>query len=98
MKIRPQISSVLGHDAKEHSQPTLDTSQGEAIINVKEGMTIVLGGLIKEDKIKTVKKLPFFGDLPIVGAAFRNQNRSISKSELVVFLTPTVVKENEAGK
>ena len=91
MKIRPQISSVLGHDARNPSEATVDTSQGESVMTIKEGMTIVLGGLIKEDKINTVKKFPFFGDLPILGAAFRNQNRSIRKTELVVFLTPTVV-------
>ena len=98
MKIRPQISSVLGHDTHNPSAPKVDTSQGEAVVTIKEGMTIVLGGLIKEDKVNTVKKLPFFGDLPILGVAFRNQNRSVRKTELVVFLTPVVVKGNGLEK
>ncbi|OGX30090.1 MAG: hypothetical protein A2787_02255 [Omnitrophica WOR_2 bacterium RIFCSPHIGHO2_01_FULL_48_9] len=68
----------------------METSEAETIVMVKNNVTIVIGGLIKEEKLTTFKKIPFLGDLPLLGLAFRNQEQSVKKTELVIFLTPRI--------
>jgi type II secretory pathway component GspD/PulD (secretin) len=57
----------------------------------QDGITIVIGGLRKDEKTKTVDKLPFLGDIPVLGSAFRKTIDKLEKQELVVFLTPHIV-------
>ena len=102
MKIRPEVSSITSTitTSTNNTIPVVDTSEAETTVVVQDGTTIVIGGLIKEENIKTVKKVPLFGDLPFLGAAFRNENHSVTKTEIVIFLTPQIVsgdaKENVA--
>ncbi|MSR78479.1 MAG: type II and III secretion system protein, partial [Candidatus Omnitrophica bacterium] len=95
--IHPEVSSV---------GRTLDTSNGNAIpivsttnattqVTVKDGHTVLIGGLMKDEVSKAVDKFPFLGDIPILGAFFRTTNNSITKTELVIFLTPHIVEGNE---
>ena len=64
-------------------------------IRVKDGETLVLGGLIQETETKNVTKLPFLGDLPVIGSVFRSTNTSNEKSELVIMITPRIIKDTE---
>lgn len=93
MKIKPEVSSVLG--AVETSQknriPIVETSQAETTVLVKDGVTVVIGGLIKDEKEERVSKVPFLGDIPFFGALFRREAVKIEKRELVIFLTPRIV-------
>jgi type II secretory pathway component GspD/PulD (secretin) len=58
---------------------------------VKDGVTIIIGGLIKEEKLKTTKKVPFIGDVPLLGTLFKNVSDSVGKTEIVIFLTPRII-------
>ena len=58
---------------------------------MKDGVTIVIGGLIKDEKIETINKIPLLGDLPLVGLAFRSRDNLVRKTELVIFLTPKLI-------
>jgi len=60
---------------------------------VKDGDTIVLGGVFRTNSQDTINKVPLLGDLPVVGAAFRNTQRSDSKEELLIFITPKLIRE-----
>jgi Flp pilus assembly secretin CpaC len=71
--------------------PIVKTSEAETSVVVKDGVTIVMGGLMEDTKIRTVNKLPLLGDIPFFGAAFRNVSDQIKKTELVIFLTPTII-------
>ncbi len=64
-------------------------------IRVKDGETLVLAGLIKENETQTVKKMPFLSDLPVVGAFFRGNSSSKSREELVIVVTPHIVKDDD---
>jgi general secretion pathway protein D len=67
-------------------------------ISVKDGYTIVLGGLMRDTITRTASRVPLLGDLPIVGSLFRSTSSKREKSELVVFLTPRVVRtESQAA-
>ena len=59
---------------------------------IEDGQIIVLGGLIQDSQTDGTQKLPFLGDIPIVGALFRYDTRARSKTNLMVFLRPTIVR------
>lgn len=64
-------------------------------VRVKDGETLVLGGLIQETESKKVAKIPFLGDLPVIGSVFRNTSTTNEKSELVIMITPRIIKDTE---
>ncbi|MDQ6923100.1 MAG: type IV pilus secretin PilQ [Pseudomonadota bacterium] len=74
--------------------PSIDTKNVITQIAVNNGDTAVIGGIYEETVNNDVSKLPFFGDLPVVGYLFKKTNKNIEKSELLIFLTPRVVKES----
>lgn len=63
----------------------------QQIMKVKNGETVVVGGLMRSDELETVTKLPVLGDLPLVGRAFRHKDKSTSERELLIFITPSIV-------
>lgn len=93
MKIRPEVSSVTSNltTSNNNTIPIVETSEAETTVNVKDGVSVIIGGLIKEEMINTVKKVPFLGDIPGLGMAFRSKSNSTSKTEIVIFLTPKIV-------
>jgi type II secretory pathway component GspD/PulD (secretin) len=71
----------------------VDTTEADTTMMVKDGETIVLGGLIKNQKESTIKKIPFLGDIPILGYLFRNKKEEDVKQELIVFITPHILTD-----
>lgn len=71
---------------------TTNRRAGTTVI-VENNQTVVLGGIISNDDKKNVNKIPILGDIPLLGQLFRNTTRSTSRTELVVFLTPHIVRE-----
>jgi type II secretory pathway component GspD/PulD (secretin) len=73
--------------------PDLDTKQASTIIRVRDGTTVVLGGLIQTQKAKNRTKVPFLGDIPLFGKLFTGTYDANQKKELVIFVTPTIIRE-----
>jgi len=65
----------------------------ETTVMVKDGETIVIGGLIKSKHEHGLKKVPFFGDIPVLGAAFRYKSKNNVDRELIIFITPHILKD-----
>ena len=59
---------------------------------VEDGQTVVIGGVYEFTDRSSLSKVPFLGDIPLLGNLFRNKNRSKSKAELLVFVTPKVMR------
>lgn len=101
MKIKPEVSSVSRflETASKNRIPIVDTSSAETTVMVKDGITIVIAGLMKDETVNATKKVPILGDIPIVGAAFRSKEDKVVKTELIFFLTPSLIsgKESVAG-
>ena len=93
MKIKPEVSSVTSNltTSNNNTIPVVETSEAETTVMVKNGVSIVIGGLIKEEKIKSTSKVPFLGDIPVVGVAFRSESDEVTKTEIVIFLTPQII-------
>lgn len=95
MKIKPEISDSTRTDIKSEGQitqiPIVSTSEAETTVTVKDGVTVIIGGLSKDKKEKTVKKIPLLGDIPFAGHFFRSTSESVTKDELVILLTPHII-------
>ena len=74
--------------------PPVDTRSVETSVLVSSGETVVLGGVFEETKTTDEEKIPFLGDLPGVGYLFRNKGTISQKQELLIFVTPKVLKES----
>jgi type II secretory pathway component GspD/PulD (secretin) len=66
-------------------------------VRIKDGETLVIGGMLQEVETKSVNKIPLLGDLPLVGAAFRSSSTKRTKSELVIMITPNIIKDGEGA-
>jgi len=83
----------VGTASEQYPQPVIDTREAETTLLVKNGRTVVLGGLRKKEVSKRVNKIPMLGDLPVVGLLFRFEGEDTVTSEIVVFVTPRIVDQ-----
>ena len=74
------------------SYPTVNRRMTRGVLSVNDGYTVVLGGLMRDTITRTGSRVPLLGDLPLIGAFFRSTTSKREKSELLVFLTPHVVR------
>ena len=74
--------------------PTIDTNEIGTQVLVDNGETLVLGGVYEQENRKTVNRVPFFGELPLVDWMFKSTLRTNNKAELLIFVTPKIVKED----
>jgi type II secretory pathway component GspD/PulD (secretin) len=64
-------------------------------VMIPNGNTLVMGGLVQDSPNATYSKVPVLGDIPGLGWAFKSENKSMSKDNLLIFLTPTIVKDSD---
>jgi type II secretory pathway component GspD/PulD (secretin) len=88
--VRGEEVTVPGTTGK---YPVVDKRTADTKLLVKNGQTVVLGGLRKRDITKQINKVPLLGDLPLVGALFKFTGEDTVNSELVVFVTPWIIKQ-----
>jgi type IV pilus assembly protein PilQ len=84
-----QIINIAGSQ-----YPSIDTKNVTTLIAVNNGDTAVIGGIYEETINNNVTKVPFLGDIPILGYAFKQTGKDIEKTELLIFLTPRIIKES----
>jgi type II secretory pathway component GspD/PulD (secretin) len=89
-EIHPEYSAVTGFNA---SFPIIANRKVDATVRVRDGETIVLGGLFQDTSSETISKLPFLGDIPILGQFFRNKATSHQRDEVVFLITPHLLPE-----
>jgi len=73
--------------------PPVDTRSLETTVLVDNGETVVLGGVFERTKSTNIGRVPFFGDLPYVGWAFKQKQVQDENSELLIFVTPRILKD-----
>ncbi|MEW6535157.1 MAG: secretin N-terminal domain-containing protein [Candidatus Auribacterota bacterium] len=97
MKIKPEVSQVQRTVLTSQSNeiPVVQTSELETTVMVKNLETIVLGGLIRETRVKDEARVPIIGAIPILGMPFRSTSTRIDQEELVVFITPEIISGEE---
>ena len=98
MEVKPQVSTAsLRESATGTGQavtiPDEDTTELVTNLLVRDGQTVVLGGLFTENTSYTRRQVPVLGDIPLIGAAFRGQDDLIGRNEIIFMITPTVVDD-----
>ena len=103
MNIKPEYATEAGREYSTNEDGTRDIAA--TLLNrrkldlknvrIKDGETLIIGGLIRETEAKTVNKIPVLGDLPLVGAAFRSSTTGKVKSELVIMITPKIINDGD---
>lgn len=93
MDLRPEVSVITKwiNTPNGASLPQIATRYVDSTIRVKDGETIVIGGLIRDEETETISGLPFLKDLPIFGSIFRNKTKNKSHSEIMMFITPRII-------
>jgi type II secretory pathway component GspD/PulD (secretin) len=90
LRIHPVVSTITAVDA--NNVPQTSSREAETTVMVKDGETVVIGGLIRDELSKTVQEVPILSKLPLVGELFRNRSTAHRHSEILVFITPYIVK------
>jgi type II secretory pathway component GspD/PulD (secretin) len=93
LKVKAEISSVIDTlvTPTDNRIPIIDTSLAETTVLVKDGSTVVIGGLRKDTKVDSSKQVPFFGSIPFIGRLFGNKSNATERSELLIMLTPKMI-------
>jgi type II secretory pathway component GspD/PulD (secretin) len=93
LKVKAEISEVIDTlvTPTGNKIPIIDSSLAETTVLVKDGSTVVIGGLRKEQKVSTSTQMPFFGSIPILGRLFSSKSDSTENTELMIVLTPRLI-------
>jgi len=104
LEVTPQITPddniimklLVKKDRPDFSQPgpPIQKREVKTQVRVRNGETVVLGGVYEYTSTDNVAKVPFFGDLPLIGVLFRSHTESNDKSELLIFVTPKIISDN----
>lgn len=96
MVINPKssVTSLSALSTSTNQQSDVEVRSTKSIVKIRDGETVILGGLIHQNKIVAFKKLPLLGDIPILGALFRHKNQTKGlEREIIVFITPRIIKD-----
>lgn len=92
----PQVTDILGFVTVENaSVPQLSQEQAKTSVMIKDGETLVIAGLIKDQVTNTKKKVPFLGDIPLVGLLFQKTEKTVVKQDLLIFVTPHIINNDD---
>lgn len=95
LSVAPSYSDLVPSEAISKDQESYDTVTRavSTLVRVKSGQTVVLGGLLQSSEKETITKVPVLGQIPVLGWLFSSKTKSKSTTDLVIFLTPTVLSE-----
>ena len=90
---KDSVGQVISTGGAGGTVPSIDTRSVETQVLVEDGQTVVLGGIYETERRETIKKVPFLGDIPVVGVLFRSKQLVENKAELLIFVTPRILEE-----
>ncbi len=113
LSVRPRINSegvvslVISQEVSRlastgvqvlNNNPLIQQRKIASRVNVRSGQTVVLGGLIQDNAVRNEEKVPLLGDIPILGELFKSTNDTTARTELLVFITPRVIRDAEDAR
>jgi MSHA type pilus biogenesis protein MshL len=87
-----RLQAIVTSPDGRQTAPVTEVKQASTIVRLRDGETAIIGGLISEETGETERRVPVLGKLPLVGAAFRSRANLRARTELVIFLTPRLVR------
>ncbi len=95
LSLFPEISETTDEKiivAEGLELPVFATRSAQTVVVTPNGKTVIIGGLMQDNKVETERKVPFLGDIPILGSLFKRTVKKDTKTELLIFLTPFIVQ------
>ncbi|MEZ5276758.1 MAG: secretin N-terminal domain-containing protein [Opitutaceae bacterium] len=96
LDITPAVSRlvrIIQSASGNTDAPVIDIRQASSLVRVRDGDTVVMGGLVQDGETTTTRKIPILGDIPLLGKAFSGEYKSTERSELIFFVTPRIIKD-----
>ena len=87
-----RLQAIVTSPDGRQTAPVTEVKQASTIVRLRDGETAIIGGLISEETAETERRIPLLGKLPLIGAAFRSKANLRARTELVIFLTPRLVR------
>ncbi len=98
LEIEQEVSAVVKTTTSGIDSPTIQQRRVKTTVVVNDGEVLALGGMIQEQANKTSNQVPLLGDIPGLGAVFSNRNNDVQKTELVILITPRVVRDGTESR
>jgi MSHA type pilus biogenesis protein MshL len=95
LDVTPIITRLAGTETSKNGStaPTMEVKQSSTVIRMKDGEMVTVGGLIQDEGSATERAVPVFGEIPIFGNLFKGKHTANKKTELVIFMTPRIIKD-----
>lgn len=94
LRVSPEVSELSSYN--DQGLPTFTTRKVSTSVQLRSGQSLLIGGLLKNNLTQSVSAFPLLGELPIIGALFRSSDYNANKTELVVFVSPSIIKATDA--
>ncbi len=98
LALRQEVSSIAGPVSANSNDLIINKREIQTTVTVDDGEILVLGGLLDENERRTIEKIPVLGDIPVLGTLFKSKARSRSKTNLMVFIRPTILRTREQAR
>jgi MSHA type pilus biogenesis protein MshL len=101
LDITPAVSRLVRTETSatgNTNAPVIDIRQASSIVRVRDGATVIMGGLVQNSTTKTKRKVPLLGDIPLLGRAFSGSYDTSERTELIFFVTPHIVSDAATEK
>ena len=93
---KDNVGEIISTGGLGGTVPSIDTRSVETQVLVSDGQTVVLGGIYETERRETISKVPFLGDIPVLGNLFKSKQRIDNKAELLIFVTPRILTEGSS--
>lgn len=95
LALRQEVSSVAGPVSNNSSDLIINKREIQTTVTVDDGDVLVLGGLLDDNERRTIEKVPLLGDIPLLGNLFKSKARTRNKTNLMVFIRPTILRSRQ---
>lgn len=92
LDIRQEVSSIAGPVSDNFSELIINKREIKTTVTIRDREIVALGGLLDDNERRTIQKIPFLGDIPLLGELFKSRGRTRTKTNLMVFIRPTILR------
>ena len=94
LQLEPEVSNIVGWVGANADMPQTRVRKAKTTVRVENGQTIILAGLLDEEKNLAISKVPVLGDIPLIGKLFQHTSERITKKNLIIEVTPTILQDS----
>jgi general secretion pathway protein D len=98
LELEQEVSSIVGPVSDNFNELIINKREIKTTVTVADGEIVALGGLLDDNERETIQKVPFLGDIPLLGELFKSRGRSRVKTNLLVFIRPTILRTTEDAR